>query len=158
MKEELEFYKSYHSNDINKSIHFVCIPMIILSIMIFLKDFYVLYERNTEITKEKINKNYKIPILDILITLYTISYMSITLEIGFVMISYFFILKFLSIIIIDNNYIWISKYLFIYGWIFQFVGHYIEGRRPALFDSLSQAFYQAPLFSLEYIMPFLFNF
>ena len=158
MKKELEFYKSYHSNTINKAIHFMCIPMIILSIMIFLKDFYLLYENNAVILKEKVNKNYKISILDILITLYTISYMTITLEIGFVMMFYFFILKYLSNVIISNNYIWISKYLFIYGWIFQFIGHYIEGRRPALFDSLIQAFYQAPLFSLEYIMPFLFNF
>ena len=32
MKQELEFYKKYHSNTINKAIHFICIPFTILSI------------------------------------------------------------------------------------------------------------------------------
>ena len=36
----------------------------------------------------------------------------------------------------------------------QFVGHAIEGNRPALFDSLIQTFTQAPVFSLSYILPF----
>lgn len=153
MKKELEFYKSYHNNTINKAIHFVCIPMIILSIMVFFKDFYILYEKN----QEKDKKICKIPILDILIIFYNISYLNINLEIGIVMLFYFSLLKYLSIFLISNNYIWISKYLFIYGWVFQFIGHYIEGKRPALFDSLTQAFYQAPLFSLEYIFPSLFE-
>ena len=39
----------------------------------------------------------------------------------------------------------------------QFVGHYIEGKRPALMDSLSQAFLEAPVFSLEYMFPGLLN-
>jgi uncharacterized membrane protein YGL010W len=39
------------------------------------------------------------------------------------------------------------------AWVFQFVGHYIEGRRPALVDNLSTAFLTAPMFSLS----FLFN-
>lgn len=34
---------------------------------------------------------------------------------------------------------------FVGGWIFQFLGHAIEGRRPAYFDNLSQIFV-APIF------------
>ena len=44
-----------------------------------------------------------------------------------------------------------------FAWISQFIGHYIEGNRPALLTSLSQAVFQAPLFTLEYIFPNLFN-
>jgi uncharacterized membrane protein YGL010W len=39
MKEELEFYKSYHTNSINKLIHFICIPMIVLSIIVLINGF-----------------------------------------------------------------------------------------------------------------------
>ena len=37
MNNNIEFYKSYHNNPINKAIHFVCIPMIVTSIMMFFK-------------------------------------------------------------------------------------------------------------------------
>ena len=118
--------------------------------MIFLKDFYILYIKSSN---NQNKTDYKIPILDIIITIYIISYMSITLKIGFIMFFYFYFLKCISILLISNNYYWISKYLFIFGWLFQFIGHYIEGKRPSFIDSLTQSFYQAPLFSLESIIP-----
>ena len=42
--------------------------------------------------------------------------------------------------------------LFILSWVAQFIGHYIEGKRPALLDNLSQAFIDAPLFSMDYLL------
>ena len=54
--------------------------------------------------------------------------------------------------ILDINWKKNSAIIFLFGWIMQFVGHYIEGRRPALIDSISQAFATAPLFSLDYIL------
>ena len=41
---------------------------------------------------------------------------------------------------------------FILSWVAQFIGHYIEGKRPALVDNLSQAFIDAPLFSMDYLL------
>ena len=37
------------------------------------------------------------------------------------------------------------------GWILQFIGHYIEGNRPALVDNLSAAFLTAPMFTLDFL-------
>ena len=48
MEKELEFYKKYHNNNINKWIHFFCIPMIILSIILLLNNFYITYESATK--------------------------------------------------------------------------------------------------------------
>lgn len=74
------------------------------------------------------------------------------------MTLYFIIIKSFSTFIINNyNYYLISRYLFICGWLFQFVGHYIEGVKPALINSLKQSFFQAPLFSLDVIYPQLLN-
>ena len=42
--------------------------------------------------------------------------------------------------------------MFVLSWLMQFLGHAIEGRRPALLDSISSAFLEAPLFSIRYIM------
>jgi uncharacterized membrane protein YGL010W len=42
------------------------------------------------------------------------------------------------------GWIWFGAF-FVGGWVFQFLGHAIEGRRPAFFDNLSQVFV-APVF------------
>ena len=47
--------------------------------------------------------------------------------------------------------------LFTFAWTMQFIGHYIEGNRPALLDSVSQAFLQAPLFTVSTLFPSLLN-
>ena len=146
MNKELEFYKSYHNNIINKWIHFFCIPMIVSSIIILLNNFYVLYENNKLIKKIKLSS--------VIMSFYIISYSFIGWDIGLLMSFYFILLNSISnYIIVNHDYISIARYMFIYGWIFQFIGHYIEGKRPALIDSISQSFYQAPLFSLEVIYP-----
>ena len=36
--DSIDFYSSYHTNPINKCIHFFCIPMIVLSSINFLND------------------------------------------------------------------------------------------------------------------------
>ena len=146
MNKELEFYKSYHNNIINKWIHFFCIPMIVSSIIILLNNFYVLYEKNKLVKKIKLSS--------VIMSFYIISYSFIGWDIGLLMSFYFILLNSISnYIIVNHDYISIARYMFIYGWIFQFIGHYIEGKRPALIDSISQSFYQAPLFSLEVIYP-----
>lgn len=43
--------------------------------------------------------------------------------------------------------LWVFGIAFVVGWAFQLVGHYFEGRRPALVDNLLQALV-APLFIL----------
>ena len=43
--------------------------------------------------------------------------------------------------------------MFVFAWTMQFIGHEIEGNKPALFDSVSQAFTAAPLFSIQAFLP-----
>ena len=43
--------------------------------------------------------------------------------------------------------------IFVLSWILQFIGHYIEGRKPALLDSISQSLLGAPIFSLVPLIP-----
>jgi uncharacterized membrane protein YGL010W len=148
MNNNIEFYKNYHNNPINKAIHFVCIPMIVTSIMIFLKYIYILYSTlNTKVT---------FGLTNIIMFLYFVGYYkSFNLKISLIMMLYFYILRSFAdyIVIHYTNSTNISWFMFIFGWIMQFVGHYIEGRKPALFDSITQAFFEAPLYTLEYAYP-----
>tara|TARA_Y100001970_G_C14183143_1_gene830977 strand:- start:47 stop:232 length:186 start_codon:yes stop_codon:yes gene_type:complete len=52
------------------------------------------------------------------------------------------------------NWVKHSIILFLLSWCAQFLGHVIEGNRPALMTSITQAFTEAPLFSVSYILPF----
>ena len=157
MDNELSFYKYYHQNPINKWIHFFCIPLIVLSIIILFNDFYIINERYNK-KLNKIDRIWKYKMSNLIIILYVISYSTISLKIGIVMFIYFMILKYLSnFFILRIKDTIIPHVMFLTGWILQFIGHFIEGRRPALIDSIFQAFFQAPLFSLEVLFPNLFE-
>ena len=53
--------------------------------------------------------------------------------------------------IIRKNWFMESLIVFILSWVLQFIGHYIEGNRPALMDSITTAVTEAPLFSIMYL-------
>ena len=53
----------------------------------------------------------------------------------------------------EFNIFLLIRFLLVLGWSMQFIGHWIEGYRPALTDSISQAFVSAPLFSMQYFFP-----
>jgi len=44
-----------------------------------------------------------------------------------------------------------SLAVFILSWLLQFYGHYVEGKRPTLMDSVTSAAFQAPMYSIKYI-------
>ena len=53
----------------------------------------------------------------------------------------------------DKKWLKHSIIMFTCAWIMQFLGHAIEGNKPALLTSLTQSIFQAPLFTLEYVYP-----
>ena len=143
-------YSFYHQNPINKGIHFFCIPMIVLTSMNFL-DEVKLYKFKDNIRKY-ISKN-NLTLRDLIKLFYYYYYISDSLNTYIIM---FFYLEFLEIIsekwkVYDKNWMKNSIKMFLFSWLMQFLGHAIEGRRPALLDSISSAFLEAPLFSIRYI-------
>lgn len=138
----LEFYKEYHSHPTNKLIHFICIPLICLTTI-----------NLASLLKFKALKCTGLELLNIF---YFINYFRFGINIGTFMFSYLILLNTLGKVwrILDNKWKRNTIIVFIIGWILQFIGHYIEGRKPALFDSIIQSFLSAPLFSLDYILHF----
>ena len=162
-----QHYSLYHTNVINKLIHTVTIPIIMITTAHFIQKFHIVFD-----DEELIKKNIKLSIhnssslLTIVQLFYCFYYFTWSWTIGFTMMFYIEGIiqgtyKLQSYLL---NYYekWYSKKIMIdlsilsimcLAWGLQFLGHYIEGNRPALMDNLSTAFLSAPMFSLD----FLFN-
>ena len=165
--EDLYFYESYHNNYANKMIHFICIPMIMLTTLNFaslvrirfnvslIENFSHLRQINFDLTGEKI-----------LYLFYLSYYFTYSFKIGIIMSIFLNGVYLASVInrVKESRYyygapIWQmnSAILFVFAWIMQFVGHAIEGNRPALLTGIRQSFLQAPLFTVQYVYPSLLD-
>ena len=147
--DSIDFYRSFHKNPINKFIHAIFIPLIVLCVLNFLYAFENRnMQKNSIITQQRVVCGF--------IVAYLYNY---GIKIAFIMAIYLEILAMFGIYWkeYDDNWLMNSGKLFVIGWIMQFLGHWVEGNRPALTQSLSQAIFQAPLYTLEYYYPPLFR-
>ncbi len=136
-------YESYHTHPINKFIHFICIPVIVLTSCNLLSFVKV---KTDFITLE---------LQELLTFFMLINYATYGFKVLLVMSIYFFFIHTISFIMrAKPNWVKHSIILFLLSWCAQFLGHVIEGNRPALMTSITQAFTEAPLFSVSYILPF----
>ena len=132
-------YQDYHTHPVNKIIHFFCIPMIVLTSANFLS------KSSLSILGLGI---YPIVLLSLLLY-YFLVYGFTTLVI---MLAYYAFIDYYCEQWTKRRYWFVeSLVVFTFSWILQFIGHYIEGSRPALMDSLTTAVTQAPLFSIMYL-------
>ncbi len=147
-KSPLEFYNHYHQNFWNKIIHMIFIPLIVLSIRIFLSEVYI---GQPWFNWPGLREKMKFRVGRLLSNIYVIYYFTYGWQEGFLMLVYFTWIECAYYYINDNiprKYL-LAFYIFVFSWTMQFIGHEIEGNKPALFDSLSQAFTAAPLFSIR---------
>ena len=136
-------YESYHTHPINKFIHFICIPVIVLTSCNLLS---LVKVKTDFITLE---------LQELLTFFMLIHYATYSFTALFVMSIYFFFIHTFSFMMrTKKSWIKHSIILFLLSWVAQFLGHAIEGSRPALMTSITQAFTEAPLFSVSYILPF----
>lgn len=148
-----DFYSAYHKNPINKLIHFLTIPLIVITTLNYISTFS-LTMNNTYLSIPTFNFTGDVP----LSLFYIFYYFTWSKKVGCVMLFYCSIMWTLAYLWrLSTDWLISSTVVFILAWIFQFAGHScFEGNRPALLDSLSQAFLTAPAFSLDYVFPNLF--
>lgn len=137
-----EFYNSYHTHPVNKLMHLLGIPSIMLSSLVLLNNI-IIHPNNLPYLKTSL--------ANLIIVFYCIYYYSYGWYVGIVMHLYLTLLNILQnkLRLSNKN----ASYIFIMSWGLQFVGHFIEGNRPALSDSIGQAFLGAPVFSLIPLIP-----
>ena len=136
--ELMRFYADHHTKTITKITHFIGIPIIILSVQIVLSWLHSPFEYFSHISMAWIAA--------ILLLLY---YASLDFQLALVSAIFLLPITLLANVLSQHKINLFSFILFcalfIFGWIIQFVGHYFEGKRPALFENIFQVFI-APIF------------
>ena len=127
-------YAIYHKNRTNKLIHWVCIPLIMFSLFGLLSILSFQF----------------MSVFIVLALLYYLK-LSKSLALGMLLISLFFV-SIIDLISFTDKQSSIILYstIFIVAWIGQFLGHKIEGKKPAFFKDL-QFLLIGPLWLLSFI-------
>lgn len=125
--EHLSQYAYYHQDRRNVATHFIGIPMIVLAIAILLSrpSFSVF---DVSLT----------PAI-IAVVLSGLFYLSLHFWVGLAMSGLLILCLFIAdYLAAQTTIVWLVSGLglFIVGWIFQFIGHYFEGKKPAFLDDV----------------------
>ena len=150
--EWLEKYGESHQNSTNKAIHWICVPLIFISLFGLLASPGLWFPIDYSFTLFEIP--FQINWTMVLILIATIFYLSLSfsLTIGMLLIS---------IIALLINYkldqlpieLWkTSLIIFVIAWIGQFMGHKIEGKKPSFFEDI-----QFLLIGPAWLLSFIYN-
>ena len=138
----LDEYADSHQNKINKSIHWLCVPLITFTLLGLLS--LISYDFKT----------YNIDLASILIAIAIIFYLRLSknLAIGMLIFSTIciFILSKLKTVMPVSNLITLYILVFIISWIGQFIGHKIEGKKPSFIKDI-QFLLIGPVWLLSFI-------
>ena len=116
MSTLLEEYGTYHRDKRNRAMHEIGIPLIVLSIIALLEQI-------------KIGDTNVAAFAIVLTVLY---YMRLDFQSALAAFAGYAILYYVG----AHVPWWLAVLLFVVGWIFQFVGHVYEGRKPAFLTNL----------------------
>ncbi|WVQ85458.1 hypothetical protein IAT38_007623 [Cryptococcus sp. DSM 104549] len=169
VEEELAFYASYHSNEINQIIHFLCIPQILWSFLILISHFSLPGTRAHVLAPGlAVQPNLSLA----WITSYVIYYIILEPIAGLTYIPVGTIMYLTATYLANYPPAWLPFSSAVHptavpfawsvhalAWIAQFIGHgFFEHRAPALTDNLVQPLVLAPYFvHLEFLFSF-FNY
>jgi uncharacterized membrane protein YGL010W len=135
----LDEYAQSHLNPCNQLLHFACIPLIVFSVVCALKaiPFGTVWVNAASIV-----------IVAALIYYWLLSW---RLAFGATAILALFYAGVLAVeAAVGSSLIWVALAIFVLGWIGQFVGHQIEGVRPAFFKDM-QFLLIGPLWEMAHL-------
>ena len=127
LTQQLGQYAAYHQDKRNILTHFVGIPMIVAAVAVLLS------RPSLEIG------GWRLSPAALLVAASVFYYLRLDRKIGLVMAAlYGAALWFGDVIAGLETLSWLvwGIGLFVVGWVFQFVGHIFEGRKPAFFDDV----------------------
>lgn len=115
LNDWLNLYGKSHQNSLNKKIHYVCVPLIMFSIL------GILWAIS--------------PWLDlVLIILAMVFYIRLSWKVAALMLILTLVM--LLVVYLMTYKFAICLIIFIVSWLFQFVGHKIEGKKPSFIEDL----------------------
>ena len=133
IQQWLDAYGESHQNKTNKIIHWICVPLIMFSLLGILS----LIKFTTPI----FSSYYCINVAHLLIILSIIFYFRLSSPITIGMIIYsalnlYIIHQFELLYASQSILLMIYIAIFVGAWIGQFIGHKIEGQKPSFFEDL----------------------
>jgi uncharacterized membrane protein YGL010W len=123
LKAHFADYAAFHGTPGNKACHYVGIPLIVLALLALLAR-VPLFELG----------GYDVTLAEVMLVAVTAYYLTLDAVLAAIMLAASVGLLFLG----RPLPVWVSAALFVVGWIFQFIGHYVyEKRSPAFFRNLA---------------------
>ena len=126
--DQLSQYAAYHRDRRNIATHFIGIPMIVLAVAIVLARPVLAQVGGLQLSAATL-----------LVVATALYYLRLDLKLGAVMaVLWALTLWCAQTVAALSTAAWLGwgVGLFVVGWLFQFVGHYWEGRKPAFVDDL----------------------
>jgi uncharacterized membrane protein YGL010W len=124
-------YGESHRNTINKLIHWICVPVIVWTVVALL--WIIPFPFQTGITLVPVNWA---TIVLVLAQIYWFV-LSPKLGLGLLLYNLFMIQLVVLVEFSATRPLWqIATVLFVVAWIGQFIGHLVEGKRPSFFKDL----------------------
>jgi len=140
----LQNYHSYHTKLATKVTHYIGVPLIIFSILLFLSWFSF-----------GLNPFVTIPLVWFAIISAGIYYIRLDRQLGIILLITFIIMTLIAGVSwhyeLGKSSFIAFLITFIGGWLIQFIGHFLEGQKPAFMDNLLQVF-AAPLYITAEVM------
>jgi uncharacterized membrane protein YGL010W len=125
--ENLSQYAAYHRDSRNIVTHFVGIPMIVLAVTMLLSRPYV------DVAGIALSPALLLAVLS------ASYYLRLDLRFGLVMSALLAVSVYVSAVVATQpTMFWLVSGigLFVIGWVFQFIGHFYEGKKPAFVDDV----------------------
>mgnify|MGYP001438648508 CR=1 FL=1 len=161
IQEWLDEYGQSHQNRINKRIHWVCVPLImislvgLLSIVRFSEYLFLIGLGNSYDIDSLWMLFFYFDLSTILILIAFLYYlrMSIPMASGMLVIGILArLICDLLVFVFPVNYRLVFSMIFVAGWIGQFIGHKIEGKKPSFIKDV-----QFLLIGPAWLLSFIFN-
>jgi len=129
----LDAYGESHQNQTNKKIHWICVPLIMLSLLGLLSLIKIPLFRNGESFVD-LNLSHIL----IVVTLMFYLRLSISISFGmlFVSVGSLYVINMNDFVYNNKELLIIYIGIFILSWIGQFIGHKIEGKKPSFFEDI----------------------
>ena len=124
----LDEYGQSHQNETNKAIHWICVPLIFLSVVGLIAS--IPPEPVQKMFGENPYSNWAFVVL-VLVLIY---YVSLSIPLGFGMLLFGLLCLYIVRLLAQSDIapLWaISIGIFVLAWIGQFYGHKVEGKKPS---------------------------
>ena len=125
----VDSYAESHQNSTNKKIHWICVPLIMFSLLGLLSAIKLFDV-----------KGFEMNLCYVLIIFAWLFYLNLSLIISigmfFISVLQLLLIYYLEINLDNTLLLYLYIGIFVVAWIGQFIGHKIEGQKPSFFEDL----------------------